>query len=84
MKNIFKRPVYTPPDLSPTFTCIKSKLVEHKKSGLISYFGPPSVDRGMQRVKFLAATEDYHVLHKIIFWAVQLSTVSPTEWLERL
>ena len=45
------------PDLSP------SKLVEHKQSGLISYFGVPS-DRGMKPINFLAATEDYRVLHK--------------------
>ena len=54
---MFKRLVYTLPDLSP------SKLVEHKKSGLISYFGVPS-DRGMKPINFLAATEDYRVLHK--------------------
>ena len=48
---------YTPPDLSP------SKLVEHKKSGLVSYFGVPS-DREMKRVNFLAATENYRVLNK--------------------
>ena len=56
---MLKRLVYTLPDLSP------SKLVEHKKSGLISYFGVPS-DRGMKPINFLAATEDYRVLHKII------------------
>ena len=54
---MLKRLVYTLPDLSP------SKLVEHKKSGLISYFGVPS-DRGMKPINFLAATEDYRVLHK--------------------
>ena len=51
---MLKRSVYTPPDLS------LSKLVEHKKSGLISYFGVPSA-REMKRVNFLAATEDYRV-----------------------
>ena len=54
---MLKRSVYTPPDLS------LSKLVEHKKSGLISYFGVPS-NREMIRVNFLAATEDYRVLTK--------------------
>ena len=37
-KSILTRLVYTPPDLSPRFTCIKSKLVE---SRLISYLGLP-------------------------------------------
>ena len=72
------------PDLSPTFTCIESKLVEHKKSGLISYFGPPSVDRGMQRVKFWLPLRTIMSCIKLYFGAVQLSTVSPMEWLERL
>ena len=58
--------VYTPPDLSPRFTCIKSKLVERKKSGLILYFGLPFRQRNAT-CKFLATTEDYRVLHKIIF-----------------
>ena len=51
IKSIFKTLVYTPPDLSPRFTCIKSKLVKHKNLAwfliLASLF-----DRGMQRVNF--------------------------------
>ena len=46
-------------------TCKLSKLVEHKKSGLIFYFGFPFRQRnGMCK---LAAAEDYRVFHKIIF-----------------
>ena len=52
-KSILTRLVYTPPDLSPRFTCIKSKLVE---SRLISYFGLPFKQRNAT-CKFLATTE---------------------------
>ena len=55
-----------PPDLSPRFTCIKSKLVEHKKIQPNFIFWPPFRQRNAT-CKFLAATEDYYVLHKIIF-----------------
>ena len=51
-KKYITRLVYTPPDLSSRVTCIKSKLVKHKKSGLISYFGLPFRRRGMPRVNF--------------------------------
>ena len=62
-KSILTRLVYTPPDLSPRFTCIKSKLVE---TGLISYFGLPFRQRNAT-CKFLATTEDYRVLNNIKF-----------------
>ena len=81
-ESILTRLVYTPPDLSPKFSCIKSKLVE---TGLISYFGLPFRQRN-ETCKFLPTTEDYRVLNNIKFrgTVVQLSIVSPTEWLERL
>ena len=62
-KSILTRLVYTPPDLLPRFTCIKSKLVE---TGLISYFGLPFRQRNAT-CKFLATTEDYRVLNNIKF-----------------
>ena len=42
------------------------KLVEHKKSGLISYFGLPFRQKNIT-CKFLATAEDYRVLNNIIF-----------------
>ena len=73
---------WLPPDLSPRFTC-RVKLVKHKKSGLIFfYFGLPCRQRNATCK--LAATEDYRVFIKLHFGTVQLSIVSPTEWLERL
>ena len=62
-KSILTRLVYTPPDLSPRFTCIKNKLVE---TGLISYFGLPFRQRNAT-CKLLATTEDYRVLNNIKF-----------------
>ena len=50
-KNMFKRLVYTPPDSS------QDLLVEHKKSGLIFYFGL-SLRKRNATCK-LAATKDY-------------------------
>ena len=65
------------------YTCIKSKLVEHKKPGLISYFGVPFRQRNAT-CQFLAATEEVCCI-KLYLGAVQLSIVSPTELvLERL
>ena len=58
-KSIFKRLVYTPPDLSPRFTC------KVTWSCLIFYFGHPFRQRNATCK--LAATEDYRVFHKIIF-----------------
>ena len=73
---------WLPPDLSPRFTC-RVKLVKHKKSGLIFfYFGLPFRQRNASCK--LAATEDYRVFIKLHFGTVQLSIVSPTEWLKRL
>ena len=73
---------WLPPDLSPRFTC-RVKLVKHKKSGLILfYFGLPFRQRNATCK--LAATEDYRVSIKLHFGTLQLSIVSPTEWLERL
>ena len=51
-KSMFKRLVYTPPDSSP-----RTKLVEHKKSGLIFYFGLSFRQRNATCK--LAATKDY-------------------------
>ena len=64
-KSMFKRLVCTPPDLSPRFTCKVSKLIEHKKSGMIFHFGLPFRQRN-GTCKF-GATKDYRVFHKIIF-----------------
>ena len=73
IKSIFKILFYTPPDLSPRFTC-KGKVVEHKsfskhkKTGLFYYyyyFGLPF--RQMNATCKLVATEDDSVLHKIMF-----------------
>ena len=80
MKSISTRLVCTPPDLSPRFTCIKSKLVE---SRLISYFGLPFKQRNAT-CKFLATTEAIMCWIILYFGVVQLSIISPTEWLERL
>ena len=57
-KRMFKRLVYSPPDLSPRFTC---KLVEHRKSGLTFHFGLPF--RQKNGTSKLPATEDYGVFH---------------------
>ena len=55
-KSMFKRLVYTPPDLSPRFTC-KVNLSNTKKSGLIFHFGLPFRQRNVTCK--LAATKDY-------------------------
>ena len=46
--------------------CHQDLLVEHYKSGLISYFGLPFRQRNAT-CKFLAAPEDYRVLHQSTF-----------------
>ena len=46
--------------------CHQDLLVEHYKSGLISHFGLPFRQRNAT-CKFLAAPEDYRVLHKSTF-----------------
>ena len=80
-KKYIKRLVYTPPDLSPRFTF---KLIEHKKSiGLIFVLASLLIDRGMQRVNWLPSRTIVCFI-KLYLGTVQLSIVSPTEWLERL
>ena len=75
-KSIFKRLVYTPPDLSPRFTC---------KVNLSNTKNPVWFLRQRNATCKLAATEDYIVcLIKLYFGTVQLSIVSRTEWFERL
>ena len=63
-KRMFKRLVYTPPDLWPTFTC-KVNFSNTKNLVWFFYFGLPFRQRN--GTCKLAATEDYRVFHKIIF-----------------
>ena len=79
-KSIFKRLVYKPPDLSPRFTC---KLVEHKNPASFFILASLLIDRGMQHVNWLPPRTMVCFI-KLYLGTVQLSIVSPTEWLERL
>ena len=75
-KSMFKRLVYTPPDLSPRFTC---------KVNLLNTKNPVWFFRQRNATCELAAAEDYIVCFiKLYFGTVQLSIVSRTEWFERL
>ena len=80
-KSIFKGLVYTPPDLSPRFTC-KVNLTNTKNPAwfLILTF---LLDREMQRANWLPSRTSVCFI-KLYFGAFPLSIVSPTEWLERL
>ena len=75
-KSMFKRLVYTPPDLSPRFTC---------KVNLSNTKNPVWFFRQRNATCKLAATEDYIVCFiKLDFGTVQLTIVSRTEWFARL
>ena len=64
-------------DLLVKYTCQTQKIRPD-----FFYFGLPFTQR--KATCKLAATEDYRMFIKLHFGAVQLSIVSPTEWLERL
>ena len=69
IKSIFKRLFYTPPDLSPRFTCKVNLLCRTQ------IFFETQKDK-------LAATEDYRVLHKIMFRrSLQRSGWRDYEWI---
>ena len=75
-KSIFERLVYTPPNLSPRFTC---------KVNLLNTKNPVWFFRQRNATCKLAATEDYIMCFiKLYFGTVQLSISSRTEWFERL
>ena len=80
-KRIFKRLVYTPPDLSPGFTC-KVHLSNIKNPAWF-FILASLLDRGMQPVNFLPPRTIVCFIN-LYLGAVQLSIVSPKEWLERL
>ena len=80
-KSIFKRLVYTPPDLSTRFTC-KVNLSNTKNPAWFIILAS-LLDSWMQRVNWLPPRTIVCFI-KLYFGALQLSTVSPTEWLERL
>ena len=87
-KYTFERLVYTPPDLSPRFICKvnlsnTNRFRNTKIRPDFFYFG--LLFRQSNATCKLATTEDYRVLHKIMFWGCPIiPIVSPTEWLERL
>ena len=80
-KSIFKRLTYTPPNLSPRFTC-KVNLSNTKNPACLLFL-TFLLDRGKQRVNWLPPRTSV-CFTKLCFGAVPLSIVSPTEWLERL
>ena len=80
-KRMFKRLVYSPPDLSPRFTC-KVNLSNTKNPAWFFIFAS-LLDRGMERVNWLPP-RTIGCFIKLYFGAVQLSIVSQTELLERL
>ena len=66
-KSMFKRLVYTPPDSSPRFTCIKLNLSNTKNPAWF-FILASLLDRGMQRVNWLPPrTIVARVFLKIIF-----------------
>ena len=80
-KSMFKRLVYTPPDLSPRFTC-KVNLSNTKNPAWF-FIQASLLDRGMERVHWLPPRTIVWFI-KLYFGAVQLSIVSQTELSERL
>ena len=80
-KSMFKRLVYTPPDLSPRLTC-KVNL-SNTKNPAWCFILASLLDRGMERVNWLPPRTIVCFI-KLYFGAVQLSIVSQTELLERL
>ena len=64
-KSMFKRLVYTPPDLSPRFTC-KVNLSKTKNPAWF-FIRASLLDRGMERVHWLPPRTIYRLIHKIIF-----------------
>ena len=84
-KSMFKRLVYTPTDLSPRFTwglTGKANLSNTKNPGWF-FILASLLDRGMECVNGLPPRTIVCFI-KLYFGAVQLSTVSQTELLERL
>ena len=76
-KYIFGRLVYTPPDLSPRFTCKvnlsnTNLFSKHKKFGLKFFILAFSLDTGIQRVNWLQPRTIVCCI-KLCFGDVQLS-----------
>ena len=80
-KSMFKRLVYTPPDLSPRFPC-KVNLSKTKNPAWF-FIQASLLDRGMERVHWLPPRTIVWFI-KLYFGAVQLSIVSQTKLSERL